>query len=196
MDTQSMYKQVDKRTFPGLAVMQNRSLVQNTGMQKQNVESPQTRHSSVHLPKEHDKPFGFYPVNQHRWQCVWGRGEGEGRQYLPKLHYAARNGNGRVKIKLKKAFLFCPRPPSPARAGHIHLKGTPHTGFFAIHKCQQEVRQFPLREDDPMASQHVKTHWRHSFPGPLQGARACQALCMLTKPQQLSKFHSAWLIIT
>ena len=159
MDTQSMHKQVDKQTFPGLAVMQNRSLVQNTGMQKQNVQSPQTRHSSVHLPKIHDKPFGFHPVNTEDSVCGAGeRGKGDGDSICQNFTNAARNGNGRVKIKLKKAFLFCPRPRPLAQAGHIHLKGTPHTGFFAIHKCQQEVRQFPLREDDPTASQHVKTH--------------------------------------
>lgn len=33
---------------------------------KQNDESPKTRHSAVHLPKIHHKPFRFYSVNTKR----------------------------------------------------------------------------------------------------------------------------------
>ena len=131
-----MHRQVDKPAFPGLAVRQNQSLVHNIGMQEQNVKAPKTRHFSVHLPKIHDKPFGFYPVNIEESMCGVGeRGKGDGGSICQNFTNAARNGNGRVKIKVKKAFLFCPRPHPLARAGHIPLKGTPHTGFFAIHKC-------------------------------------------------------------
>lgn len=52
---------------------------------KQNVESPKTRHSLAHLPKIHDKPFGFYPVNTERKGGVGGRGVRQ-RHYLPKSH--------------------------------------------------------------------------------------------------------------
>lgn len=81
-----MRKQVAKQTFPGPAVTQNRSLVPNTGMQKQSVESPQTRHSSVHLPKIHDKPFGFYPANTEESVCGVGEGGRETETVFGKLH--------------------------------------------------------------------------------------------------------------
>lgn len=119
-----MHRQVGKPAFPGLAVRQNRSLVQNTGMQEQNAEAPKTRHSSVHLPKIHDKPFGFYPVNTEESMCgVGGRGKGDGGSICQNFTNAARNGNGRVKNKAKESLSFLPLPPPPHTSWSYSLEG-------------------------------------------------------------------------
>jgi len=47
----------------------------NQSLVKQSTDSLKTKHSSLHLPKVHDKPFCLYPVNTERKKGGRGRGK-------------------------------------------------------------------------------------------------------------------------
>lgn len=48
----------------------------NQSLVKQSIDSLKTNHTSLHLPKVHDKPFCLYPVNTERKKERKGMGEG------------------------------------------------------------------------------------------------------------------------